>query len=206
MLRLYDSRLSGNGWKVRILLNQLKQPFERVTLDLEAGEARTDRFLALNRFGRVPVLQLSDGRTVVESAAILLHLAENTEFLPADPYLKSQILGWLFFEQGDLQKFLAWPRIYFLRGLADQMSDEIRSLQQGGQVGLEKLEHWLNRNTWLVGDRYSIADLALFAYVSLAHEGGYQMKPYGSIARWLANVKAQPGWIDICERSPLENG
>lgn len=206
MLRLYDSRFSGNSWKVRILLNQLQRPFERVTLDLDAGETRTKPFLELNRFARIPVLQLPDGRTIVESAAILLYLADGTDYHFDDPYLRSQIAGWLFFEQGDLQRSIAWPRVFHLKSRADEMSSEIHRLQADGYIGLEKLEQWLRKNDWLVGGRYTIADLAVFAYVSLAHEGGYRMDRFPSIARWLENVRSQPGWLGLLERSPYQNG
>jgi glutathione S-transferase len=204
MLRLYDSRYSGNSWKIRILLNQLKLPFERRTLDLESGETKTDAFFALNRFSRVPVLQLEDGRTVVESAAILLYLSEGTEYQYDDPYLRSQVIGWMFFEQGDLQRFLAMARVYHIRGLADKMSQQIERLHADGYLGLEKLERWLVTHEWLVGDRYSVADLAVFTYVSLAHQGKYEMDRFPAIAAWLARVKAQPGWIDIFEQSPYQ--
>ncbi|QFY63340.1 glutathione S-transferase family protein (plasmid) [Rhizobium grahamii] len=204
MLRLYDSRYSGNSWKIRILLNQLALPFERRTLDLESGETKTDAFFALSRFSRVPVLELEDGRTVVESSAILLYLSEGTEYLYDDPYLRSQVIGWMFFEQGDLQRFLAMARVYHLRGLADKMSQQIERLHADGYLGLEKLERWLVGHEWLVGDRYTVADLAVFTYVSLAHQGQYQMERFPAIAAWLARVKAQPGWIDIFDQSPYQ--
>ena len=204
MLRLYDSRYSGNSWKIRILLNQLEIPFERRTLDLESGETKTDVFYALNRFSRVPVLELEDGRTVVESAAILLYLSEGTQYLYDDPYLRSQVVGWMFFEQGDLQRFLAMARVYHLRGLADKMSQQIERLHADGYLGLEKLERWLTGQEWLVGDRYTVADLAVFAYVSLAHQGMYEMGRFKAIGDWLERVKAQPGWIDIFDRSPYQ--
>ncbi|WP_105423618.1 glutathione S-transferase family protein [Neorhizobium sp. T25_27] len=206
MLRLYDSRFSGNAWKIRILLSQIQRPFERVTLDLDAGQTKTDSFLELNRFSRIPVLQLSDGRTIVESAAILLYLADGTEFLYDDSYLRSQVMGWLFFEQGDLQKSLALARVYHIKGIADEMSQQIERLHANGYMGLEKLERWLCRHEWLVDDRYTVADLAVSAYVSLAHEGSYRMERFPSINRWLDRVRAQPGWLGIFERSPYQYG
>ncbi|MFC5757916.1 glutathione S-transferase family protein [Rhizobium sp. GCM10022189] len=204
MLRLYDSRYSGNSWKIRILLNQLKMPFERRTLDLESGETKTDTFYKLSRFSRVPVLELEDGRSVVESAAILLYLSEGTQYLYDDPYFRSQVIGWMFFEQGDLQRFLAMARVYHIRGLADKMSQQIERLHADGYLGLEKLERWLASHEWLVGERYTVADLAVFAYVSLAHQGMYEMERFVGIAAWLRRVKAQPGWIDIFDQSPYQ--
>jgi glutathione S-transferase len=109
MLRLYDSRLSGNAWKVRILLTQLGIPFERVTLDLAKGAAAEPAFRAKSRFARVPVLELEDGRTIVESAAIMLYLAEGSSLLPDDRYLRAEVTSWLTFEQADLLRALALP-------------------------------------------------------------------------------------------------
>ncbi|WP_311789646.1 glutathione S-transferase family protein [Ferirhizobium litorale] len=206
MLRLYDSRYSGNSWKIRIMLNQLELPFERRTLDLAAGETKTPSFLELNRFARIPVLQLEDGRTIVESAAILLHLAEGTKYLPSDPYLRSQVTGWLFFEQGDLQRPIALARVYHIRGLADQMSQQIERLHADGYVGLEKVDRWLTTNRWLVDYRYTIADLAVSAYVSLASEGKFEMDRFPGIRQWIERVKAEPGWLGIFDQSRFQAG
>lgn len=204
MLRLYDSRYSGNSWKIRILLNQLQRPFERHTLDLDEGDTKSPVFYKLNRFNRIPVLQLEDGRTVVESAAILLYLSEGTPYLYDDPYLRSQVTGWMFFEQGDLQRFIAQSRLYHLKGMADQMSQEIEMLHTFGYAGLEKLERWLGVQEWLVGEQYTVADLAVFAYASLAHQGRYEMDKFPNIQRWLKGVKSQRGWLDIFEHSSYQ--
>lgn len=197
MLRLYDSRLSGNSWKVRILLSQLGRPFERITLDLAKGETHTEAFGAIGRFQRVPVLVLEDGRPIAESGAILLHLAEGTPLLPADPYLRAQLMGWLFFEQADLQKPLAIARVLHLHGQAQARREDIARLQAEGYPALEKLERWLARHGWLVDDRYTLADLAVSAYVSVAHQGGYEMARFGAIRDWLARVHGQPGWVKL---------
>jgi glutathione S-transferase len=197
MLRLYDSGLSGNSWKVRILLNQLGRPYERITLDLEKGEASGPAFRKISRFARVPVLELEDGRTIVESAAILLHLAQGTQYLPDDPFLRAEVTSWMFFEQADLQKALALPRVYHLRGFADRMSQQIARFHTEGYIGLEKLDQWLFGREWLVDNRYTVADLAVFAYVSLASQGGYVMDQFASIRPWILRVKDQPGWIDL---------
>jgi glutathione S-transferase len=197
MLRLYDSRFSGNCWKIRILLSQLGLPFERVTLDLAKGEAAGTAFRRKSRFGRVPVLELEDGRTLVESAAILLYLAEGTRLIPADPFLRAEVLGWLFFEQADLQKPIATPRVCYLRGLAAGMADDIARFHKDGHAALEKLEQWLAPHTWLVGDGYTLADLAVSCYVSLAEQGGYDMARYPGIRAWTERVSAQPGWVPL---------
>lgn len=205
MLKVYDSRYSGNSWKIRNFLNQLQLPFERHTLDLESGETKTDEFYKLNRFSRIPVLQLDDGRTIVESSAILLYLAEGTRFLPDDPYLRSQIVGWLFFEQGDIQRSIPLCRVYHIRGVAEKMSQQIERLHADGYIALEKLDRWLADHEWLAGASYTVADLAVSAYTSLAHEGKFDMPRFPHIESWLDRVRAQPGWLGIFEKSTYQS-
>jgi glutathione S-transferase len=201
MLRLYDSRLSGNAWKVRILLTQLGIPFERVTLDLAKGAAAEPGFRAKSRFARIPVLELEDGRTIVESAAIMLYLAEGTRFLPDDRYLRAEVASWLTFEQADLLRALALPRFYHMRGIAGEMTKRIADFQEGAYVALAKLDDWLANHEWLVDNRYTIADIGMFGYVSLASEGGYDMTRFPSIAAWISRFKAQPGWVPLVQEA-----
>jgi glutathione S-transferase len=201
MLRLYDSRLSGNSWKVRILLTQLGLPFERVTLDLAKGATSDPAFRAKSRFARVPVLELEDGRTIVESAAIMLYLAEGTSFLPGDRFLRAEVTSWLTFEQADLLRALALPRVYRLRGVADEMAGRIADFQEAAYPALGKVDAWLATHGWLVDERYTIADIGMFGYVSMAHQGGYEMQRFPAIDAWLARVRAQPGWVPLVEEA-----
>ena len=201
MLRLYDTKLSGNAWKVRILLRQLGIPFERVTMDLATGDHTKPEFRKKARFARIPVLELDDGRTIVESAAILMYLADGTPFLPDDSFLRADVASWLFFEQADLLKALAFPRFWMLRGIADQKVQQIADFREGAYAALQKMEDWLAMHEWLAAGRYTIADLNLFAYVSMAHEGGYEMGRFSAIAAWIASVKAQPGWVPLVEEA-----
>lgn len=201
MLRLYDTKLSGNAWKVRILLRQLGIPFERVTMDLATGDHAKPEFRKKARFARIPVLELDDGRTIVESAAILMYLADGTPFLPDDRFLRADVASWLFFEQADLLKALAFPRFWILRGIADQKVQQIADFREGAYAALQKMEDWLAMHEWLAAGRYTIADLNLFAYVSMAHEGGYEMGRFSAIAAWIARVKAQPGWVPLVEEA-----
>jgi glutathione S-transferase len=201
LYRLFDSRLSGNAWKVRILLRQLGLPFERVTLDLAKGAAADPIFRAKSRFARVPVLELEDGRTVVESGAIVLFLAEESAFLPDDRFLRAEIASWLFFEQADLLRPLGLPRFYRLIGKAAEVEGRIAELQEVGYPALGKLDRWLSGREWLVGGRYSIADLGVFPYVELAPQGGYDMGRFPAVAAWLARVKAEPGWVPLVEEA-----
>ena len=199
MLRLYDSRLSGNGWKVRILLKQLGISFGRTLLDLAKGEQTTPEFRAKSKFSRIPVLELDDGRTIVESPAILLYLAEGTRFLPDDRNLRADVIGWMTFEQADLLRALQLPRVYHLRGQAEQMAAKIADIHESTYPALAKLEAWLADHEWLAADRYTIADINMFGYVSMAHEGKYDMSRFPAIGAWLDRVRAQPGWIPLLE-------
>jgi glutathione S-transferase len=199
MLKLYDSRLSGNAWKVRILLRQLGIPFERVTFDLTTGATKTPEFRTKSKFARIPVLELEDGRTIVESAAIMFYLAEGTPFLPDDRFLRAEVMSWLTFEQADLLKAIALPRFWHMRGNAEQMASRIADFREGAYPALEKVEAWLVDHDWLVDGRYSIADIGMFGYVSMAHEGCYEMGQFPRIRAWLERVKAQPGWVPLVE-------
>lgn len=197
MLRLYDSRMSGNSWKIRILLSQLALPYERVTLDIAQGETRAPAFQRLSRFARVPVLELDDGRSIAESGAILAYLGDGTPLMPTDPWQRAEVLGWMFYEQADLQKPLAMPRVHYLQGQATAKADEIAKLHREGYAGLAPLETWLEERDWLVGERYTLADLAVSVYVSLADQGGYDLTRFAAIRRWMTRVAAQPGWVPL---------
>jgi glutathione S-transferase len=186
---------------VRILLTQLGIPFERVTLDLAKGATSEPAFRAKSRFSRVPVLELEDGRTIVESAAIMLYLAEGSPLLPDDRYLRAEVTSWLTFEQADLLRALALPRFYHMRGIADEMAGRIADFQEGAYVALSKLDIWLATHDWLVDNRYTIADIGMFGYVSMASQGGYDMARFPSIGAWIARFRDQPGWVPLVEES-----
>ena len=194
MYRLYDSKLSGNAWKLRILMNELGLPFERKSLDLAAGEAKSPEFGKISRFQRVPVLELDDGRHLIESGAIMLFLAEGSDLLPADPLERAEVTSWLFFEQADLVKPLALPRFFKLRGIYDQNAAKVAEMQETGYVALGRLEAWLKDREWLANGRFSLADLAVFPYVALAHIGGYEMNRFPGIQAWLKRLSERPSW------------
>lgn len=198
MLKLYDSRLSGNAYKVRLLLHALGIQFQRVTLDLAKGEARTPEMLARNPLGRIPVLELEDGRTLFESNAILFYLAEGTQYLPEDRLQRAEVLQWLMFEQFDLVRALARARflISILRQ-KEKFSAHIAELQEMGRKALGHLEHRLEHGTYVAGDQYTIADMAIYAYTHLAEEGEYDMAVYPAIRSWLARVEQQPGYVRL---------
>ena len=175
MLTLYDFLSSGNGYKCRLLLHQLGIPYRRVELDILTGETRTPEFLAKNPNGRVPALELEDGTLLAESDAILCYLADGTPFLPADRLARAQVLQWLFFEQYSHEPFIAVARfIHHLLPEDTPRRAELPRLEQGGYAALGVMEQRLTEHPFLVGDRYTIADVALYAYTHVADEGGFR--------------------------------
>ncbi len=185
MNRLYDNTDSGNGYKVRLFLTQLGLPFERIELDTERGETRTPDFLARNPNGKIPLLELADGRRLAESDAILFYLAEGTPYLPTDRFERAQVLQWMFFEQYSHEPNIAVAR-HWLRHL--EMTPERRA-------ALAVMERHLTGRTFFVADRYTIADIALYAYTHVADQGGFDLTPYPEIRTWLDRIATQPGWI-----------
>jgi glutathione S-transferase len=198
MLRLHDFLSSGNGYKCRLLLHQLGIPYERVELDILKGETRTPEFLAKNPNGRIPALELEDGTVLAESNAILFYLAEGTPFLPQGRLERAQALQWLFFEQYSHEPFVAVAR--FIRHLLPEDSPrraELPRLERGGYAALGVMERRLADRPFLVADRYTIADIGLYAYTHVAGEGGFDLEPYPAVRAWLARVAAQPGHVPI---------
>jgi glutathione S-transferase len=198
MLKLHDFLSSGNGYKCRLLLRQLGIPFERVELDILKGETRTPEFLAKSPNGRIPALELEDGTVLAESNAILFYLADGTPFLPEGRLERAQALQWLFFEQYSHEPFIAVARFirHFLPEDNPRRADLPR-LEQGGHAALGVMERRLADRPFLVADRYTIADIGLYAYTHVADEGGFDLEPYPGVRRWLERVAAQPGHVPI---------
>lgn len=198
MLRLYDFLSSGNGYKCRLLLHQLELPFERIELDILKGETRTPEFLARNPNGRVPALELEDGTVLAESNAILCYLADGTPFLPQGRLARAQVLQWLFFEQYSHEPFIAVARFihHFLPEDSPRRA-ELPRLEQGGHAALGVMERRLAGHPFLVADRYTIADIALYAYTHVAGEGGFDLAAYPGVLAWLDRVRGQPGHVGI---------
>ena len=199
MIRLHDNLSSGNGYKARLLLAQLGVPFERVEYDIDQAETRTPEFLRMNPNGRVPVLELEDGRFLPESNAILFYLAEGTPFLPDDHFGRAQVLRWAFFEQYSHEPNIASPRYWITHNLP--MTEERRVMLEPkrklGYAALGVMEEHLKDREFFVGTRYSIADITLYAYTHVAHEGGFDLGRFPSINAWLERVAAQPGHVPI---------
>jgi glutathione S-transferase len=195
MLNLYDYLDSGNGYKIRLLLCQLNKPFALHQVDLMKGETRTAAFLAMNPKGKIPVLELEDGSFVTESNAILFFLAEGTEYLPNDPRARMEVLQWLFFEQNFHEPNIA-SRRFMLRHVdpTDRSQDVLAQKLKLGEEALGVMEHQLKKHEFLVGDAYSIADIALFAYTHLAEEGGYDLSRFPATLDWCERIKLQKGF------------
>jgi len=197
MITLYDFHESGNAYKVRLLLTQLQQPFRRVPVDILKGETRTPQFLARNPNHRVPVVEWPDGRCLAESNAILFHLAEDSELLPPDPWQRALVLQWMFFEQYSHEPYIAVLRFWHFAGLLEQNADQVAGKMQRGYEALAVMDQHLASRRFFVGERYSIADIALYAYTHVAPEGGFDLAPYPAVRGWLQRVSAQPGHIGI---------
>ena len=199
MLRLYDFLDSGNGYKVRLLLHQLEIPYERVELDITRGQTRTPDFLARNRNGRIPTLELEDGTALAESNAIQFYLAEGTPFLPAGRIERAQVLQWMFFEQYSHEPYIAVVRFWCHTGEAEKRPDEVAARRQRGYDALAVMEDHLHHRDFFAAGRYTIADIALYAYTHVAHEGGFDLAPFTAVNAWLARVRSQPRHIPITQ-------
>ena len=193
---LYDNAISGNCYKVRLLLAQLGIACERRQVDVLDRSGRDAILGELNPALRVPTLILDDGRALAESDAILFHLAEGTEYLPADAFERAQVLQWMFFEQYSHEPNIAVARFWAHAGTEPGEADRA-ARRAGGEAALRAMERSLTGRGWLVGDAYSVADIALYAYTHVAPEGGFALEPFPAVGAWLARVAAQPGHITI---------
>jgi glutathione S-transferase len=202
MMRLHDNVSSGNGYKVRLLLAQLGVPFERIEYDIDRAETRTPEFLReINPNGRVPVLETRNGEFLPESNAILFYLADGTPYLPDERFERARVLQWMFFEQYSHEPNIATPRFWITHNIV--MTEERRlSLETKRKLGyaaLGVMEGYLGDRDFFVADRYSIADIALYAYTHVAGEGGFALDLFPAVRAWLERVRAQPGHVPISQ-------
>ncbi|MEJ2572546.1 MAG: glutathione S-transferase family protein [Gammaproteobacteria bacterium] len=198
MLKLYDFLPSGNSYKVRLLLSQLRIPYERIDVDILKGENRNPTFLARNPTGRIPLLEIAPQVCLSESNAIMCYLARGGALLPSDPLQYAQVLQWLFFEQYSHEPYIATSRYWIaLLGKERQYRDELAKKRGPGCAALKIMEHHLAAHPFFVADRYSLADIGLYAYTHVAPEGGFELDPFPNILTWLDRVRSQPGHIDI---------
>lgn len=197
---LYSMQNSGNCYKPRLLMHRLGIPFRLADTDSFDGSTRTPEFLALNPNGKVPLLILPDGRRLAESNAMLLHLAEGTPYLPDDRYQRALCYQWLFFEQYSHEPYIAVARSWLSLmpgGRAKIATERLADLHARGHKALGVMEERLEEAAWFAGDRYSIADIALYAYTHVAEDGDFDLAPYPRIRDWLGRVAAEPDHVGI---------
>jgi glutathione S-transferase len=195
---LYNSQVSGNCYKVRLLLAHLGIRYERREVDVVDRSNRGELLADLNPALRVPTLVLDDGRPLAESNAILWYLGDGTSYVHEDAYDRAQALQWMFFEQYRHEPYIAVAR--FLRtysGEAERHAELIESKMAGGYRALDAMEGWLGQRTFLVAERFSVADISLYAYTHAAREGGFELDGYPAILRWVERVAQQPGHVPI---------
>ncbi len=198
MLRLYNFLPSGNCYKIRLLLTQLGIRFEKIEVNILKGESSTPEFLAKNPNGRVPVLETEYGQFLVESNAIIFYLSEGTQFLPQEQFLRAQVLQWLFFEQSSHEPFIATSRFWIsYLGKAEEYIEALEQKRAPGYAALAVMEKHLQQHDFFVGGQYTIADIGLFAYTHVAHEGNFDLTGFPAIRAWIKRVESQPLHISI---------
>lgn len=195
MYQVYGMAESGNCYKVKLLLTQLGLAYRWQETDTRQGATHTPEYLALNPAGKVPLLVLDDGRTLPESNAILCYLAEGSALWPVDRFARAQVLQWMFFEQYSHEPYIAVARA--IRRFFPGREAELPALWQKGYLALDVLEQHLRRHDYLVAERYTVADIALYAYTHAAAEGGFELTRYPAIQEWLQRVAAEPGHIPL---------
>jgi glutathione S-transferase len=200
--RLYDYLPSGNGYKVRLVLRQLGLPYELVELDIKRGETRTPQFLEKNPNGRIPLLEIPGQGYLSESHAIVWYLAEGSRLVPQDRLDRARMWQWMCFEQYNLEPNVGTARFWLgsLKRTAAELGEKLEEKRRNGHAALAVLEQGLGGREFLVGDRYSLADIALYAYTHVAPEGGFTLDPYPAIRAWCERVAAQPGHVPITSR------
>ncbi len=197
-MRLYDSDVSGNCYKVRLLLSLLGRDYERVSVDVIDRSRRVALLGGKSPILRVPVLELDDGTYLAESNAILWYLAQGSEYFPTDPIEQTRVLQWMFFEQNLHEPNIAVIRFWVTYAkTADQYPEPMKLRTAGGYSALKSMEKHLGSNSWFAGERFSIADIALYAYTHSAHEGGFDLGRFSQVRRWLADFAGRPGHIPI---------
>ena len=198
MHTLYGNSTSGNCWKPAMMLHARGLPFRWIEVDILKGESRTPDFLRLNPNGRVPLLVLPDGRLLAESNAMLLHLGEGSSWIPKDAYLRAKMYEWLCFEQYSHEPYIATVRFWVaFAGKAEEKKHELPDRVARGYAALGVMERTLSGADFLVGDRPTLADVALWAYTHVAHEGGFSLDEYPGVRRWIERCRAHPEFVPM---------
>jgi glutathione S-transferase len=198
-VRLYDYPASCNCYKVRLLLANLGWPYERVPIDIFAGDTLTDEYGRINPARTTPVLETDDGRHLPESNAILVYLARGTPYLPDDPFELAQVVRWLVYEQTDVIPTMGGLRFRLLVGRLKPSDPDAIRRKEGSLEVLRLLDDHLATREFFVGNRYTIADVAIYGYSHLGHEAGIDMEPYASLRAWFERVERQPGYVEDVE-------
>lgn len=195
-LVFYGDSISGNCYKLQHACAELDIDYEWRETGVLNGDTRSEEFLAMNPNGKVPIMVLPDGRVLPESNAILSYLADGNDLAGADRFERANIMQWLFFEQYSHEPFIATSRfiVKYLGSPADRQAD-LEAKQPGGYRALDIMEQQLGRHGWFANERFSIADIALYAYTHVAHEGGFSLDAYSAIADWIARIEARPGYV-----------
>lgn len=199
MYRLYDYLPSGNGYKVRLVLKYLGLSYEVIEKDIKQGATRTPAFLAMNPNGRIPLLEIPGKGYLAESHAIIGYLAEGSDLVPQDRFERALMWQWLCFEQYNLEPNIGTARFWLasLNKTAAELGEKLADKRTGGYAALDVLEKGLTDKPFLVGNRYSLADISLYAYTHVAPEGGFKLDAYPNIRRWCTRVAEQPRWAPI---------
>jgi glutathione S-transferase len=200
MLLLYHSQPTGNSYKVRLLLSILQIAYESVDVDIFNGGNKTDAYRRINPLGKVPALQLEDGSILTESNAILAYLATGTEFLPEEKHERAKVLQWMFFEQYSHLPYIGVARYYLHLLKKRPIKSKFQELYRRGNLALEIMDRHLAGHQWFVGVKFSIADIALYAYTHVAPEGGFSLARYPAVLHWIQRVQHMPRYVPLMER------
>jgi glutathione S-transferase len=192
-MKIYGDSQSGNCYKVQLLAHHLDIDHTWISVDILGGDTQTSEYLSKNPAGKIPLLELDDGRTLSESNAILNYLAKGSWLQPTDAWQQAQVLSWQFFEQYSHEPYIAVARfINLYLGLPDDRKDDYQAKQSGGHKALSVMENQLSKQPYLVANQMSIADISLYAYTHVAHEGGFDLSQYPAITQWLASISQHP--------------
>ncbi len=200
MQTLYQDPRSGNCYKAVLTAAHLGVPLKTVDIDVVSGATRQAEFLAKNPNGRVPLLELDDGKFLPESNAIIWYLSEGSKLIPADKFPRSQMLQWMFFEQYSHEPYIAVARFWLKFVSKDKSKEKLNLLPEWhakGNAALAVMDQHLAKREWFVADRFSLADIALFAYTHCAGDGGFELKAYPSVSRWLKQVEMVEAYVPM---------
>jgi len=197
-MRLYNSQLSGNCWKVRQILALRGIEYERVEVDVFDRSNRPELLGGKNPALRVPTLELDDGEHLAESNAILWYFGDGSPYVPDDPLERARVLQWMFFEQYEVEPSIAVARFWItLLGERDRYVAELESKRRAGNRALAALDAHLDGREWLVGDAFTVADISVYAYTHLAEEGDFDLGEYPNVRAWIERVAAVPGHVPL---------